>query len=311
MIHSLAYSFLSISMLLCNKYLSEHITHTWILVLFQTMFASVVNIFLVSIGIIPLKHGIQHLSKIFLLSLIFAGMLYTNMNAISNLSVPTLIVFKNAGIALTLYIDWYVNLQTIFKKSVICVCILVFSAILSGKHDLDFNIVGLFWVLTNLALQTSFSIFSKQIQQKHEIPPIVLSVFNNVFTSIILSILFVPTCEYCWISSKEQFLNMQSTTKINLIGSGFLGIFFGPCTFWCIAKTSPSHVAILGALNKIPLAILSSFIFKTQITRDGWFFIGTNLLSALVYVVNIDAFPGASTLFGYKRVSLRDTMQEP
>lgn len=311
MIHSVMYSFLSILMLLCNKYLSNHVSHAWALVLFQSMFATVVNIFLVSTGVIRPKHGSQDLRKIFLLSLIFAGMLYTNMNAISNLSVPTLIVFKNAGIALTLYMDWYVNSQVITNKSVICVFILVYSAILSGRHDLDFNIAGLFWVLTNSALQTSFSIFSKHIQQKHSISPIHLSVLNNAFTCVILSVLFIPTCERCWITLEEEFLHMKQTTKINLIASAFIGILFGPCTFWCIAKTSPSHVSILGALNKIPLAIISSLIFQTQITQSGWFYIGVNLLSALIYVVNFDEFFELFMFFGYKRVSFQETIEAP
>lgn len=301
---TVAYSFLSISMILCNKFLSQHITRQWALVLFQSLFATLVNLFLVLIGVIPMQQGMRFLPRIFPLGLFFAGMLYTNMKAISSLSVPTLIVFKNAGIALTLLVDWVVNAQPVSRKSVLCVSILICSAIFSGSHDLDFNVVGLTWVVTNMVFQTAFSLFSKHIQQKYSLTPMVLSVFNNMFTCAVILLFSVPTCDRCSDVLRDEFLRMNGVAVTTLVASAFVGFFFGPCTFWCIAKTSPSHVSILGAFNKIPVAVISALLFHTQIRRDGWVFICVNLLSALLYFVDLDRAMHSMTLFaGYKRVS--------
>lgn len=275
-------------MILCNKFLTTQITQQSCLVFYQSVFATALNLCLIGLQVMKISNFFDTITKVSMVAFIYSAMLCCNMNATATLSVPTMVVFKNTGIALTLFADWWVYSQTVSNKTIICACVLILSAIFLARHDLDFNSIGLTWTFCALLLQTTFSIMSKRVQQHQDISPLVLSFYNNAIAAIALPIIFTSMEEQWWREFQADIQTAEYYTVYVLVACGFIGGLLGPSTAWCIAKTSPSHTSILGALNKVPVTVFSAFIFHTKITPEGWASVAINIGCCLLYAMQSD-----------------------
>jgi len=66
-------------------------------------------------------------------------------------------------------------------------------------------------------------------------------------------------------------------------GIGAIGISYA--TAWCIRATSSTTYAMVGALNKLPLAICGIFFFASPVTFGGVSAILLGFISGLVYAL--------------------------
>ena len=77
----------------------------------------------------------------------------------------------------------------------------------------------------------------------------------------------------------------NATQRIQLFLSGVLGCALGACVFWCISETSATTLSFVGALNKLPLAILGAALFGSTTSATGWFYVVLNVSGSVVYVM--------------------------
>ena len=288
---SLIYCMLSICMILSNKFLTTQITKQSCLVFYQSVFATALNLSLIGLKIIIMSDIYNTITSVCMLGFIYTAMICCNMNATATLSVPTMVVFKNSGIALTLLADWWIYSQPITHKTIVCVVVLICSAIFLARHDLDFNAIGLTWTVCALFLQTAFSILSKHVQQKQDISPLILSFYNNAIAALALPLVLTFTDREWWYEFQAEIQTAEYYTKHVLLACGFIGFLLGPSTAWCIAQTSPSHTSILGALTKVPVTVISTFVFHTEITPEGWASVAINIGCCLLYSSGSDWIP--------------------
>ena len=77
-----------------------------------------------------------------------------------------------------------------------------------------------------------------------------------------------------------------------------IGAVMTMASFWCMRMTSPTTYSVVGALNKVPLAILSMYIFEQYPSNLGAIGIACALGGGLMYtVVNV-------------KVSTKDSLRE-
>lgn len=70
-----------------------------------------------------------------------------------------------------------------------------------------------------------------------------------------------------------------------MIYSGLGAILISYCTAWCIRVTSSTTHAMVGALNKLPLAIAGILFFADPVTFGGVVAILMGFVSGLIYNV--------------------------
>jgi GDP-mannose transporter len=51
----------------------------------------------------------------------------------------------------------------------------------------------------------------------------------------------------------------------------------------CVASTSATTYAIVGTLNKVPIAFLGIILFKAYLTKQGYFFVAVNFIGCACY----------------------------
>ncbi len=88
-------------------------------------------------------------------------------------------------------------------------------------------------------------------------------------------------------SSENLQRNFPEETRTNLligmVYSGLMAIFISYCSGWCIRVTSSTTYAMVGALNKLPIALCGLVFFDAPVTFGSTSAIGIGFISGLVY----------------------------
>ena len=108
--------------------------------------------------------------------------------------------------------------------------------------------------------------------------------YNNLLTvplSVICSLIVED-----W--SKENFANnfpAESRYRLfsGILYSGVAAIFISYCTAWCIRVTSSTTYAMVGALNKLPIAVCGLLFFSAPVTVGSVSAIGMGFGSGILY----------------------------
>ena len=96
------------------------------------------------------------------------------------------------------------------------------------------------------------------------------------------------------------------TLPMGMIYSGLGALAITYCTAWCIRATSSTTYAMVGALNKLPLAILGIIFFASPVTWGGVAAIGLGFISGLVYTrAKMQTAPPAEAAIPLTSVSVK------
>lgn len=108
--------------------------------------------------------------------------------------------------------------------------------------------------------------------------------YNNLLTIptlIVASLIFED-----W-SSENLNLNFPVETRnsliIGMIYSGLAAIFISYCSAWCIRVTSSTTYSMVGALNKLPIAVSGLIFFAAPVTFGSVSAIFLGFISGIVY----------------------------
>lgn len=110
--------------------------------------------------------------------------------------------------------------------------------------------------------------------------------YNNVLTLpiLILCTLFLEN----WTGS-NLILNFPASSRsaqfIAMIYSGLATIFISYASAWCIRITSSTTYSMVGALNKLPVAVSGLLVFEKEVTKGGVLAILMGFGSGVVYAL--------------------------
>lgn len=110
--------------------------------------------------------------------------------------------------------------------------------------------------------------------------------YNNVLSIPILLLcsMFLEN----W-SSKNVSQNFPKDNRNNLIFamifSGLSSVFISYTSAWCVRVTSSTTYSMVGALNKLPIALSGLIFFDAQVTLPSVSAIGVGFVSGIVYAL--------------------------
>jgi GDP-mannose transporter len=108
--------------------------------------------------------------------------------------------------------------------------------------------------------------------------------YNNLLTIPVLflcSLLFEN-----WSAdnvSKNFPVDTRNTLMTGMIYSGLATIFISYCSAWCIRVTSSTTYSMVGALNKLPIAVSGLVFFNAPVTFGSVSAIFIGFVSGIVY----------------------------
>lgn len=108
--------------------------------------------------------------------------------------------------------------------------------------------------------------------------------YNNLLTIptlIVASLIFED-----WGSenlTRNFPIETRNSLIIGMIYSGLAAIFISYCSAWCIRVTSSTTYSMVGALNKLPIAISGLIFFAAPVTVGSVTAIFLGFVSGIVY----------------------------
>ena len=214
-------------------------------------------------------------------NIFFCLMLFTGMAALQYNSVPMVTIFKNVTNIATTAGDWYFFGSTTETLVMVAFGIMLSGAIAAAWNDIEVSWIGLFWMALN-CLSTSGYVLYMKFATKH----VKLSKFGMVFYNNVLCVFFLlPIAVF--MGQVNVFVATPAIHTWDYFTknffAGFVGFFLNFASLNCVSVTGPTTYAIIGSINKIPVAFLGYFLFDNIISRETWFFIGVSMAGGFLY----------------------------
>ena len=108
--------------------------------------------------------------------------------------------------------------------------------------------------------------------------------YNNLLTVPVLVVCSLLTEDWSGVNFAKNFpIESRNGIIIGMIYSGVCAIFISYCSAWCIRITSSTTYSMVGALNKLPIAISGLIFFAAPVTSGSVAAIFIGFVSGLVY----------------------------
>ncbi|KAL3425622.1 GDP-mannose transporter 2 [Phlyctema vagabunda] len=303
----LAYCLASISMTVTNKYCVSG--SNWNLNFLYLAIQSIVCILAIiackSAGLIKnlAPFDTSKAKKWFPISLLLVGMIYTSTKALQFLSVPVYTIFKNLTIIVIAYgeVLWFggsVGASALFSFG-----LMVLSSVIAAWADIQHALyggaekqtaeaaaalstlnAGYAWMGMNVFCTAAYVLSMRKVIKKMNFKDWDTMFYNNLLTIpvlIVCSLLFED-----WSSEnllKNFPIESRNTLMSGMVYSGLATIFISYCSAWCIRVTSSTTYSMVGALNKLPIAVSGLIFFAAPVTFGSVSAIIIGFVSGIVY----------------------------
>lgn len=86
-------------------------------------------------------------------------------------------------------------------------------------------------------------------------------------------------------STKNLSVNLSADSLAAMVISGLMSVGISYCSGWCVRVTSSTTYSMVGALNKLPIALAGLVFFDAPKNFLSFFSIFLGFLSGLLYAV--------------------------
>lgn len=108
--------------------------------------------------------------------------------------------------------------------------------------------------------------------------------YNNLLTIPVLVICSLLFEDWSHENLLKNFpVDTRNALMIGMVYSGLGAIFISYCSAWCIRVTSSTTYSMVGALNKLPIAVSGLIFFDAPVTFGSVSAIFLGFVSGLVY----------------------------
>ncbi|KAJ3208298.1 GDP-mannose transporter [Dinochytrium kinnereticum] len=224
----------------------------------------------------------------FVVSLALVVMIYTGSKALQYMSIPLFTIFKNLTIVIIAYSElWFFNGARVTPLTLLSFLLMVFSSVIAGWSDISEGkvlkksaetasfIVAYGWMILNCLTSAFFALIMRA-----KIKEVQFKDFDTVFYNNLLSVPVLLVCSFLMEGDEyrktvvrfseggegaDQFWGLVVALVISSVSA--FAISYGSA--WCVRVTSSTTYSMVGALNKLPIAVAGMMFFDDPITFAG------------------------------------------
>lgn len=259
-----------------------------------------------SSGIITYRDfKVDEAKKWFPISLLLIGMIYTSTKALRFLSIPVYTIFKNLTIILIAYgeVLWFggsVTAMALFSFG-----LMVLSSVIAAwadiKHALEAHgtstsettaristlNAGYMWMLFNCLCTAAYVLVMRKRIKLTNFKDFDTMFYNNLLTIPILLIASLLVEDWSSVNVTKNFpIDTRNHIVMAMIFSGLSTVFISYTSAWCVRVTGPTTYSMVGALNKLPIAVSGIVFFDAPVTIPSVSAIFVGFVSGIVYAVS-------------------------
>ncbi|KAG8628995.1 hypothetical protein KVT40_002860 [Elsinoe batatas] len=241
--------------------------------------------------------------KWFPISVLLIGMIYTSTKAIQFLSIPVYTIFKNLTIILIAYgeVLWFGGSVT--GMALFSFGLMVLSSVIAAWADIQHAIsshgsskkadeqiatlnAGYIWMMLNCFCSATYVLGMRKRIKLTNFKDFDTMYYNNLLSIPILLICSIFLENWSSANLARNFPTEQRNSIIvAMIASGLSSVFISYTSAWCVRVTSSTTYSMVGALNKLPIAISGLVFFDAPATVASISAIGVGFISGIVYAV--------------------------
>ncbi|OQD70434.1 hypothetical protein PENDEC_c023G05875 [Penicillium decumbens] len=332
----LAYCGSSIMMTVMNKYVLSGLDFNlnFLLLMVQSIVCIVAIQTCKSSGLITYRDfSTDEARKWFPITLLLIGMIYSGSKALQFLSIPVYTIFKNLTIILIAYgeVLWFggsVTGMTLFSFG-----LMVLSSFIAAWADIKHAVessgdtssqvstlnAGYVWMMINCLCTSSYVLGMRKRIKLTNFKDFDTMFYNNLL-SIPVLIVFTLLVED-W-SSANLARNFPEDNRngifFAMVLSGLSSVFISYTSAWCVRVTSSTTYSMVGALNKLPIALSGLIFFDAPVTFPSVSAIFVGFVSGIVYAVakikqnampKTGVLPTSNPLVSASSQSMRDSLR--
>lgn len=190
-------------------------------------------------------------------------MIYTGSKTLQYLSVAMFTVFKNLTIIIVALGEQRLFASKITGLMWVSFVLMVAGSIVGGFNDLKGSARGYFWMALNSASNAAYLLYMKGTIKSVGFGDFDSVFYNNVLSLpvlIVLSLVFEDWAGFVKRIVHDNTVMGNLQLLLGMVMSGFAGFFISFTTAWCLRVAPSTTYSMVGALNKLPVA-LSGLIF--------------------------------------------------
>ncbi|ODQ66756.1 GDP-mannose transporter [Nadsonia fulvescens var. elongata DSM 6958] len=258
-----------------------------------------------SFGIINYRQfNADEAKKWFPISALLVIMIYTSSKALQFLSIPVYTIFKNLTIILIAYgeVIWFGGAVT--PMALVSFLIMVLSSVVAAWADISSALstsattslsnasavsslnAGYIWMFTNCFSSAAYVLIMRKRIKLTNFKDFDTMYYNNLLSIPVLIVASLLMED--WSAANLQ-LNFPPETRnytiISMIVSGLTSVGISYTSAWCVRVTSSTTYSMVGALNKLPVALSGLIFFDAPVTFFSVTAIFLGFLAGLVYAV--------------------------
>jgi GDP-mannose transporter len=221
------------------------------------------------------------------ISVLLVIMIYTSSKALQFLSIPVYTIFKNLTIILIAYGEVIFFGGQVSSMALGSFILMVLSSVIACLGDQDGNDsfalnIGYFWMFTNCVSSAAFVLYMRKRIKLTNFKDFDTMYYNNVLSVPILLISSLLLEDW---SAENLTANFSQASLIAMVVSGLASVGISYCSGWCVRVTSSTTYSMVGALNKLPIALSGLIFFEAAVNFLSISSIFIGFLAGLVYAV--------------------------
>lgn len=247
-------------------------------------------------------------------------MIYTSTWALRYLSIPVYTIFKNLTIILIAYgeVLWFGG--SVSSMALFSFGLMVLSSLIAAWADIRHALeshgkatgaaaaqlatlnAGYVWMMINCLSTASYVLYMrkrikltnfkdfdsklKSVPEGEETNMVIAMFYNNVLTIPVLLVASFALEDWSVANLAKAFPpDHRNGIFAAMIFTGAASIFISYTSAWCVRATSSTTYSMVGALNKLPIAISGLVFFDAPVTIPSVSAIFVGFVSGLVYAV--------------------------
>ncbi|CCX07200.1 hypothetical protein FPQ18DRAFT_276643 [Pyronema domesticum] len=302
----LSYCVASILMTLTNKYiLGADFNLNFLLLAFQNIICIVAIQTGKFMGMISFRDfKMEEGRKWFPISLLLISMIYTGSKAIQYLSVPVYTIFKNLTIILIAYgeVLWFggsVTNMTLFSFG-----LMVLSSIVAAWADINAAIgsygnssgetatalstlnAGYIWMLVNCLSSAAYVLGMRKRIKLTNFKDFDTMFYNNLLSIPVIIVFSLFLEDWSSANMERNFpADQRNSIMFAILFSGLSSVLISYTSAWCVRVASSTTYSMVGALNKLPIAVSGLIFFDAPVTFPSVSAIFIGFVSGIVYAL--------------------------
>ncbi|MCJ1333188.1 GDP-mannose transporter [Thelotrema lepadinum] len=230
--------------------------------------------------------------------------IYSSSKAIQFLPIPIYTVFKNLTIILIAFGETLLFGEKISSLEGVSFVLIVASSILSGWNDIirslqsvislgngfeidahtEISYRGYAWMIVNCFCSAGYILCIRQRIKLTKFKDFDTMFYNSLLATPIFLLLALLTEDSSTANLVRNFPLSSRVHKVfAMILTGLGTACIAYTSAWCVRVTTAATYSMVGALNKIPVAMSGYVFFRNSVTLNGILSIVVGTISGIVY----------------------------